>query len=177
VTVVQNIACTTVARTLLDIAPLIDDEGLAVAVDRAEQLRTFDRAALDGVLARAGRSRNGAARLRAVLGEERPFTRSTLERRFLALCRRFGIPQPEANVWMEIGGKRIQADFVWADRRLIVETDGGTHATRRARESDYRRDALVRRARWNLQRFTWSQVIDEPSEVAATVLVLLAIGG
>ena len=46
-------------------------------------------------------------------------TRSDLERDFLWLCRRHGIPAPEVNVRV----RRWSVDFLWPERRLVVETD------------------------------------------------------
>jgi hypothetical protein len=46
-------------------------------------------------------------------------TKSDLELDFLTLCRRHRIPCPEINV--KIDG--VEADFLWRDHNLIVETD------------------------------------------------------
>jgi Transcriptional regulator, AbiEi antitoxin len=55
-------------------------------------------------------------------------TRSELERAFLRLCRRHGIPQPEVNA--RLGPYTV--DFLWRNQRLVVETDSyATHAGRR----------------------------------------------
>ena len=47
-------------------------------------------------------------------------TRSELERMFLALCRRYGLPTPEVNV--RVGPYLV--DFLFREQRLAVETDG-----------------------------------------------------
>jgi very-short-patch-repair endonuclease len=53
-------------------------------------------------------------------------TRSELERRFLALCRRHRLPKPEVNV--RVGP--FLSDFLWRARHLVVELDGfGAHGT------------------------------------------------
>ena len=55
-------------------------------------------------------------------------TRSELEERMLSLCDRFRLPTPEVNVTVQ----GYEVDFVWRDRRLIVEVDGwAAHGTRR----------------------------------------------
>jgi hypothetical protein len=46
-------------------------------------------------------------------------TRSELEFRFLALCRRHQLPVPDVNVRVD----SLIVDFVWSEERLIVETD------------------------------------------------------
>lgn len=69
----------------------------------------------------------------------------------LALCRRYELPAPLVNE--EIEG--YTADFVWPEQRVIVETDGWQeHRTRRAFESDRRRDADLVAAHWRPLRLT-----------------------
>jgi hypothetical protein len=59
-------------------------------------------------------------------------TRSELESRFLALCRRHRIPQPLVNT--RVGP--VTVDFLWTERRLIVEVDGyRSHGGRSAFET------------------------------------------
>jgi very-short-patch-repair endonuclease len=91
-------------------------------------------------------------------------TRSELERIFLALCRRHRLPQPEVNA--SVGPYEV--DFLWRDRRLVVETDGFRyHADRAAFESDRARDARLQRLGFRVLRFTHRQVMRRTPVVAA----------
>jgi hypothetical protein len=93
-------------------------------------------------------------------------TRSQLEDLFLALCRRHGIPPPEVNV--AIGS--LTVDFLWRERRLIVETDGYRyHRGREAFETDRARDLLLRGAGYTVMRFSYRQVVEEPGRLASAV--------
>lgn len=170
---IDGIPCTTVARTLLDLAETIDRTALEKAVEQAEKLRIFDLAAVVDVLNRAGK-RRGATALRAVLRTYTPepaFTRSDLEKRFLALCAEAGLPRPSVNNFSD----GFEIDFVWPDRRLMVEVDSYRHhGTRAAFERDRRRDQDLTAAGWRVVRFTWRQVIDEPERVVARLHSLLA---
>jgi len=65
-TVLDGIPVTSLARTLLDLAEVIDRRGLERALDRAEQLRLVDMNAIDDVL-QGAHGRHGATRLEAVL--------------------------------------------------------------------------------------------------------------
>jgi hypothetical protein len=99
--VVDGIRCTSVARTLLDLAAVLPRRAVERAFDQAEVLEVVDARQIDDVLARAGRHR-GAGVLRAILDEHSPgstLTRNTLEEAFLAICDRAGLPRPEVNVW------------------------------------------------------------------------------
>lgn len=172
VTEVDGIPCTTLARTLLDLAEVIDRQGLERAVGQADVLRIFDLRAVEDVLSRAD-GRRGAGVLRDVLAQyEGPtLTDRELEERFFALCREAGVPSPAVNVWITLDdGIAYKADFLWRAARLIVETDGwGAHGTRQAFENDRRRDRRLSVAGWTVVRFTWRDVEREPEEVTETL--------
>jgi very-short-patch-repair endonuclease len=157
-----------VARTLLDLADVIDERGVEKAIDQAEVLRVFDLHEVEDVLERAG-GRRGASVVRRLVTDYRgpTLTHEELEERFLALCRQASLPNPAVNEWITLDdGIAYKADFLWRAERLIVETDGwGSHRTRRAFESDRRRDRCLRLAGWDVIRFTWRDVEWEPDEV------------
>jgi hypothetical protein len=178
VTIASGIPCTTVARTLLDLAEVVARRQLERAVEQAAMLRLFDLEALDDVIADAN-GRRGAGILRGVLVEledEPGLTENELEDRFLELCRAAGLPKPEVNAWVSVDdGPPIKADFLWRAHRLIVETDGwGAHGTRQGFERDRRRDQRTRLAGWEPVRFTRRQLLREPDWVIATTAALLA---
>jgi predicted transcriptional regulator of viral defense system len=179
VTTVDGIPCTSVARTLLDLADVVDRRGVERAVDQAEVQRVFDLRAVNEVLSRAA-GRRGAGVLRQVLAEyDGPtLTHSELEERFHEICRRAGVPKPEVNAWIPLDGGAVKADFLWRAERLIVETDGwATHGTRRSFEDDRRRDRRLRLAGWDVVRFTWRDVEREPEETADVLARLCAARG
>ena len=177
VTTVDRIPCTTVPRTLLDLAEVVSRRALERALDQAEVMGLFHTRALKELLARAG-GRRGAGALRAILAGHaigETLTRRELEERFITLCDRAGLPRPMVNDWVVLwDGEALQVDFLWRPQRLIVETDGwGSHRTRRAFEEDRARDQKLTLAGYRVVRFTWRQVRDEPGGVAATVRALL----
>ena len=177
---VQNIPCTTVARTQLDIAEVVNRRGVERAFDQAEILEVFDLRALEDQLAR-NPQRRGAEVVRSVLAEHYAGSTPTwneFENRFLEFTRAAGLPQPEVNYWIVLpdGGPAIRADFAWPSRRVIVETDGrGTHHTRQAFERDRRNDLRLTAARWRPVRVTWRRLIEEPALVEATARSLLGL--
>jgi very-short-patch-repair endonuclease len=158
---------TTVERTLLDLAANASEARFEAAFERAEFLRLTRSRELDRVTAGAP---PGSARLRAARAEPLTVTRSALERRMLALCRRHGIERPLVN--QPFGAYEI--DFLWPSVRLAVEADGGEfHRTRRAFEHDRRRDATLTAAGLRVVRFTHRQITHEPD---ATAAMLVAVG-
>jgi predicted transcriptional regulator of viral defense system len=182
VTVVDNIPCTSVARTLLDLAEVISGQALERAFDESEVLEVFDLRAIEDQVARNG-TRKGAAEVRRVLEEHyigSTPTWSRLEAAFLALTRRYNLPDPLVNEWVDLrdGERPIRGDFVWRRQRVIVETDGARfHGTQQAKQRDPRRDQRAIAARWRPLRTTWRQVFRRPHELGPTLVKLVGVSG
>jgi predicted transcriptional regulator of viral defense system len=180
VTVVNQIPCTTVARTLLDLAEVVNRRALERAFDQAEIIELFDLRAIEDQLSRNS-TRAGARLVKRVLDEHyigSTPTQSELEEAFFAISRKLGLPDPAVNQWIDLGDGEpsIWADFVWAEQRVIVETDGlRFHGTHQARERDPRRDQRATVAGWKPIRTTWRQVMRRPRELEPTLLALVAL--
>ena len=166
-----GIPVTTVARTLLDVAATLTSPALARTIEQTEIRRLFDLNAVDAVLARNA-NHPGAKRLTRALALYRDdeFTRSELERAFLALCDAHGIPRPLVNHIVE--GHEV--DFFWPDQRVVVETDGReTHFTLTAYEGDRARDARMLALGYRTMRASERQVRRDPATVANTLSAVL----
>jgi predicted transcriptional regulator of viral defense system len=178
-TLVDGIPCTTVARTLHDLAAVDRPRRVERALDQAAVLELLDVRALDDQCARNHTSM-GAARLRLVLARHDPgatVTWSELEEDFLALTRPAGLPDPEVNVFIVLddGEPAIRADFHWPARRFVVETDGwDTHKTRSSFERDRRNDLRLNAAGWRVVRTTWRAIHEEAATVAARITAVYA---
>jgi restriction endonuclease-like protein/putative AbiEi antitoxin of type IV toxin-antitoxin system len=153
----RGIPITTPARTIIDLARTLKGRPLEAALDRAEHLRLVDFSEL--------KHRPIPRSLQAVLSlytASNP-TRSELEERFIQLCDDHGIPRPDINARIE----GYEVDFVWRDKRLIVEVDGyAYHRSPTAFEADRERDIDLARAGWLVRRFTWTQITRRPAWVA-----------
>jgi very-short-patch-repair endonuclease len=166
VTVREGIPCTSLARTLVDLAAVLDADRLDRALEQSVLLNLFDGRALDAAIERSvGRPGVGTLRrLRAKLADDPPVLRSEMERRLLALIRRARLPPPIVNG--RIGHNEV--DFHWPAQRLVVETDGrATHATAHGFERDRRRDLELHLAGWDVVRIGWSQLTNHPHRVIA----------
>lgn len=177
VTLIDGIPVTTLARTLLDVAGDATRREVERALDQAEQQRLLDTAVIDEVLARAN-GRRGTRALRATLERHVPgstLTRSELEEAFLKICREGGTPPDAVNAWIPYPeGSGAEADFLWRSHNLIAEVDGrDVHTTRRAFESDRRRDQRLVTLGYRVIRFTWRQVVHDRRHVAGTLTALL----
>jgi very-short-patch-repair endonuclease len=149
VTVHEGIPVTTVARTLLDLADVLDGQALKRTIDEAEYLRVFDLAALIAAV-HNNPGRRGAKLMAAAEGPPE-LTKSALEERFLALIERRGLPRPRVGVHID----GYEVDFIWPEANLIVELDGfAAHGTRTRFESDRVRDRRLARKGLQTMRFT-----------------------
>ncbi len=143
----DNIPVTMPARTLADLARTADAADVRRATRAAEKLGL----PLDP-------------------GDVSDRTESDLERDFLAICRRFGVPEPEAQV--KLGRHRV--DFLWREERLVIEVDGYVyHRGRRAMRDDNDRDLELELLGFRVVRLEDSRIADDPSGVAQAVSGLL----
>jgi very-short-patch-repair endonuclease len=172
-----GIPCTSVPRTLLDLAAVVPVWELRKAISEAEVLRILDHDAVRRLIKRS-RGRRGVARLRMLLDDIHPETkrtRSEMELLFLRMCDRAGLPRPEVNVALDVGGRQLRPDFLWRDAGLIVEADSRRyHDTDSAFQSDRRREQHLQLAGWRVSRCTWEQIEREPRTLAETIRGLLA---
>ena len=155
----RGIAITSLARTLLDLATVAPRHRLERALAQAERMRLYDHRAITELLVRANGHR-GRATLAQATSREPQLTRSDLEARFLHIVRDAGLPEPLTNFSLAAPDHpRLEVDLYWPAHRLIVELDGyETHGTRRAFESDRRRDAALQAAGYRVLRFTHRDV-------------------
>ena len=176
---VQDVPCTSTARTLLDLAGVLDPRSLQRALERAETLRTLDLDAINDLLERSN-GHHGARKLDHALARYRPDiqTRSELEAVFLDLCTKHSLPSPVVNGRVQVGAEGFEVDFHWPGHRLVVEVDGFEHhGTRTAFEQDRARDQLLTSAGYRVVRFTWRQVRDDPGGVAGVVRAIVVSSG
>ena len=103
-TVWRGIPVTNPARTLVDLAAVVDAETLARAAHEAGIKHHTTPGQVEAVLEQR-RNSPGAAQLRAVLSGETRVTLSKLERAFLELLRQAGLPLPQTN--RPAGTKRV----------------------------------------------------------------------
>jgi very-short-patch-repair endonuclease len=161
VTVLDGIPITTVPRTLLDLATVLDEHDLLTAVGEAEKQELGDPLSLPDLLARH-RGERGTARLRRALEKigygvpiealEEAFARFVAERR---------LPPPELNATLWIGDRVVSPDCLWREERVIVELHSVRHhGTGVAIGRDATRDRQLLLAGWDVIHVTWAQLHD-----------------
>jgi very-short-patch-repair endonuclease len=176
----RGIQCTTISRTLVDMAGESGWVRLRSLVEQAAILRQLDIDEIDLVLSRS--RRRGAPRLRTILAgwrntaEPRPRVRSRLEARLIPRLVEKNLPKPRTNVMLQIDGRRFEVDLFWDEQRLVIETDGEeTHGTAAAFQRDRWRDQVLIAAGYRTARVTWAQVRDEPTGVIDRIAHMLEV--
>jgi very-short-patch-repair endonuclease len=167
----EGVPVTAVPRTLLDYAA-VSPRFLGGAVERAERLGLLDLIAIDAFLERS-RGFRGVGRLRAALEIYRDpaFTRSRLERRFLALVKRASLPRPSMNSFVE----GYELDAYWPAERFAVELDTyDYHGGRVAFENDRLRQEDLKLVGIEMTRITGTRIDREPDAVIHRLSHLLA---
>ena len=160
----SGVPLTSPACTLIDIAASIGPRELEAAVNEADKLDLIGpeelRAEVDSTPPRPG-----LAALRNLLDRDALLlTDSELERRFIPLARRAGLPPPLSQ--QQVNGYRV--DFYWPHLALVVETDGlRYHRTAAQQRRDRLRDQIHTAAGLRVLRFTHAHVRFEPAHVVA----------
>jgi predicted transcriptional regulator of viral defense system len=169
-TVLRGIPITTIAKTLVDLAAVVNESELARACHEAAVRHHTTPAQVEAVLARRPGA-PGAAKLRRVLRGDVPVTLSRLESRFLERLRAAGLPLPRTN--RPAGGRRV--DCRWPDLALTIELDGYRyHHSRHAWEQDRRREREARARGDEIRRYTYGDVYESPELMLTELRALLA---
>jgi Transcriptional regulator, AbiEi antitoxin/Protein of unknown function (DUF559) len=160
----DDIPITTPERTLIDLAPHLDDKNLARAVREAIRLKTTTPSDLFIALARH-RGRRGTRRLYAAVSRYAGLpihrTRSDGEALALELIRDAGRPIPSVNA--KFAGE--EADLAWPTSKLIVELDGPQFHLDAA--EDLRKQRIWESAGWTVRRLPTDDVYLHPDRLLA----------
>lgn len=160
----DGVPVTSLPRTILDIASDSRPKAIGRFIERADDLKIFNLDEMRGLLDRS-KGHRGRAKVEAALGAYTPeltFTRSDLERRFLALVRDAGLPEPAMNRF--VAGHEV--DAYWPDARFGVEIDAyATHGSPLSFETDRIRDDELLLAGVETIRVTGIRLDWEPEAV------------
>jgi very-short-patch-repair endonuclease len=155
VTLRRGIPVTTPARTIADLRKAISAKQSGAISDR-ELRKAIRQASVIGLPVGDGGAHDR--------------TRGDLEGAFLLLCRRHRLPRPAVNI--RIGPYLV--DFLWSERRLVVETDSYRHHRGKAAFQDDRaRDLELMRLGFKVVRLAERQIDEQPERVAETLATIL----
>ncbi len=176
---VDGITRTRAARTLIDLARHEAPEQLTVALDSALRDRLVtERSLHHRIIALRRQGVHGIPRLVEVIegSEISRGAQSWLEREFLRLVARAGLPRPEVQVVMGRAGARlIRVDFRFSGTPVIIEVLGYRwHRTAANLRRDAERLNEMISSGLRPYQFVYEQIVESPDQVALEVRRALA---
>lgn len=171
----EGLRITDPVRTIIDLGLVVPRTVVSDALTRGLTLGLLtleDVGRLRDALGRQGRNGTGVIRHILEARSAQPgVEESVLERRFLDLARRAGLPAlvVQHEVW-DKGRFVARVDAAYPDRKIAIELDGyGPHSTPEAFQRDRTRQNRLVALGWTVLRFTWDDVVNRPDEVARAI--------
>jgi hypothetical protein len=168
---VQGLPVTSPERTIVDLARNgVHANLLESAIDSAIRMRltTLDHV-IDRLERCKGSSRWGVAQLDSLVVTSGGH--SVLERRFLRLMRKAGMPMPLPQIVHRKDGQHVaRVDFLFQEQGLVVEVSGGRgHSTASDRAKDARRRNQLQQIGRTVLEFTYEDVTQREAYVLDTL--------
>jgi very-short-patch-repair endonuclease len=180
-TTVDGIACTSAARTLLDLAGVVDEETLESAVCQAV---VSGRITLPKLMryveADACTGRRGAGALRRLLCryDDLRMVESRLEVIVMRAVRSGTFRAPTRQFALVLDGRTVRLDLAWPEERVFVEADGfGSHSNRAQFRRDRERQNALVLLGWLPLRYTWPVARAQPGRITDEVARALSSRG
>lgn len=167
---IENIACTNILRTLVDLGAVAPD-AVHGAVGHALTNDLASLAAIETALVEhAQRGRSGTTALRQAIDDwslDAKPADSVLEPAMRRLVSRYGLPDVEFHA--RVGGREV--DFRIIGTPIVIECDGWRYhgRDREQFERDRANDADFVAHGWIVLRFTYRRITSRPSEVARRI--------
>jgi len=175
VEILDGVALTTVARTLVDLTGVLERLHAVWAIDDALRRKLCRRDQLDAACLRYSSCAGPVAVTR--ITEADGVAESILETagRLALIDREVPLPVPQYRVLDAEGSLVARLDGAYPRRRLGLEFDGReVHGQPEAAFRDRRRQNRLEQLGWNVLRFTWWDVVHDPDAFANDVRHALA---
>jgi len=165
-----GVACTTVPRTVIDLARSGTFMAGVVVADSALHAKKATRSELTAVLRRCA-GWPGIANARRVVEFSDERSESVLESVARVAMHEQDLEPPELQVWVGGDGVRIgRVDFMWREHRTIAEADGKSKYEKPGEaRHQLERDARLREAGFEVVHFTWAEIVYAPDQVIARI--------
>lgn len=170
ITDVGGLPITTALRTAWDLARWLPTVEAVVAMDALARAARFAPGAVFQIHHRYPRAR-WRRRVPGVIDLSDPRAESPMESRsrLVLVLRRLPRPELQYRVFDEFGAFIARLDMVYPRLKLAMEYDGRGHLEVWQHASDARRLNALEAAGWSVLRFTASDVLRNPDEMAAQV--------
>lgn len=177
VVMIDRIPCTSVRRTLLDVADRYSGR-LRTIADRVVRDGVVDREELEE-LCKQSRGHHGVRPLRhrlAIQPHGIAKHDSDGETAFEEIAAKYWTGCWKHHMMVSTADGHFEADFAFPQARLVVEVDGRGHLLPEQRAYDAYRDSLFQSAGWRVLRIPRSHVLYERGKVVAQVTRALKPG-
>lgn len=167
---------TTIDQTLVDLAGVLSETALEVALDSALRKGLTLTERLGSLLRlRGGRGVPGCSRLASLLADRAPQARpseSVVETMLGQLARAHELPRPVPQHVVTIpGSPDIRVDFAYPQLMIAIEIDSVRwHSGLRAIHRDNRRQNMLAARGCLVLRFEWDDIVRRPGWVAGQIL-------
>lgn len=161
---IGKLRCTTLERTVVDCAMMLNYRQALVIMDHGLRLGA-DRALMEA-MADSLAGRRGVRNLRMAIINADPRSESAGETLTRELIARLNLPMPEAQVEVHSPAGRHRLDFAWKEKKVALEFDGKVKyfAYRPTDEVIYqerRREKALTEDGWRFVRVEWKDVFRE----------------
>jgi very-short-patch-repair endonuclease len=178
-TTIDGIPSTNPVRTIIDLGGLLPLPAFEDVLDTAivgGLVRQHRVAARAEELSTP--RRRGCSVVLSLLAERRPDlarAANVWEARVAQLVRKLGMPDPELNHPVIVGGRRRYLDLAWPDAKVAVEFDGFVpHSTRRVFDDDRSRQNDMVADGWSVFRVTKTMLDADPEGTFRPIAAELA---
>jgi hypothetical protein len=177
VTRLYNLPLTSQARTVVDLARTLPFTDAVVVADSALGQEKTTKPELRGILDACQRW-PGLKRARRVVEFADERAESPLESAARVVFDQFGLDPPELQATVHVANAAARVDFLWPERKVIVEADGLVkYNERKDLIAQFERDRLLRDAGYKVVHFTWRELFETPGIVIARIRRALADKG
>ncbi len=180
VAIVQNIPCTSIERTLLDLCGQVRRRRAAIALDHALHRGLTTLGALDHCLyLTARRGRNGCGVLRELVKARldlREFPNSPLETVVFDMIAGSGLPYPELQheIFDDAGRFVARPDFVYPAEKLVVEAHSKLwHDNKEVASHDAAKYRRLKDLGYEVAYVTWADATEYSTGTLRKIEVLL----
>jgi very-short-patch-repair endonuclease len=169
----EGLPVTTPARTLIDVAAMVDEATLEVALDDALRRGLVSLPRLRWRLEQlTAKGRPGVKPVRSLLeARDHAVPQSVFETRLRRLMRDAGLPQPVGQYPIRVDGRVLAVvDFAFPQAHLAIEADGYRWHSGRVRFDDdlARRNRLTLLGR-RIIHVTWTDLTERPTETVEAI--------
>jgi hypothetical protein len=181
VMVIDGIPCTTLPRTLFDLARTEPEARVVRAVKTARRRLGLTIGRLEAVVAALGKSGRGGTRVMRELLDELDAddyvpTESELEDLVLAVLDAFGVPRPGGQVTLGDDRPVGRVDFLYRREKVVIEAQSKRHHEDwEAQVADMDRRAELVAMGCRIVEVTWWQLVHEPERFVSRLRRALAV--